>query len=69
MTPEQRNKMARRLGYKSFDEYAAKQKVYGQKGGSKLPEKPKRNVFESIDIHPAAILRKVSDKINEAVGQ
>lgn len=66
MTPKERDAMARKLGYRSFDEYKAKTERY-QPGRSKIPEKEPRNVMEKIPIHPASILRKVSDKINEAI--
>lgn len=70
MTPAERDKMARKLGYRDFAEYSAKQKVYGKKGGSKIPDQtPPRNIFEKIPIHPASILRKVSDRINKAIGE
>ncbi len=67
MTPKERDAMARKLGYRSFDEYAAKQKVY-KPGRSKIPdETPPRNIMEKIPFHPASILRKVSDRINKAI--
>lgn len=69
MTPKERDAMARKLGYRNFAEYAAKDRVYGKKGGSKLPEKEPRNIMEKIPFHPASILRKVSDAINKATGQ
>lgn len=69
MTPKERDAMARKLGYRNFDDFAAKDRVYGKKGGSKLPqESAPRNIMEKIPFHPASILRKVSDKFNEAVG-
>lgn len=70
MTPKERDAMAKKLGYRSFDEFAAKDRVYGKKGGSKLPEeKSPRNIMEKIPFHPASVLRKVSDRINKALGE
>jgi hypothetical protein len=68
MTPKERDAMARKLGYRSFDEYKAKQERY-RPGKSKIPEqKQPRNVMEKIPIHPAGILRRVADKFNAATG-
>ena len=68
MTPKERDAMARKLGYRSFDEYKAKTERY-QPGRSKLPEeKAPRNIMEKIPFHPASVLRKVSDRINKAIG-
>lgn len=70
MTPKERDAMARKLGYRNFDEFAAKDRVYGRKGGSKMPEqKEPRNVMEKIPVHPAGILRRVADRYKKATGQ
>lgn len=68
MTPKERDAMARKLGYRSFDEYKAKTERY-QPGRSKIPEKEPRNVMEKIPIHPAGILRHVADRYKKATGQ
>ena len=70
MTPKERDAMARKLGYKSFDDFAAKDRVYGKKARGPIESsKPTRNVFERIPGHPANTFRKISDTINKARGK
>lgn len=61
--------MAKRQGFKDYATYAAWHKKYRGKrgkGDAQQPQKKYSNVFERISIHPAGILRRVSDRINEA---
>jgi hypothetical protein len=70
---KQLDAMAKQKGFADYATWSAWNAKYGsaarKKGRSQLPNEPQpRNVFEKIPIHPASILRKVSDKINAAVG-
>lgn len=72
---KQLDQMARSKGFKDYATWSAWNSKYGpsarKKGRSanSVQETQPRNVFEKIPIHPASILRKVSDRINKAVGK
>lgn len=64
--------MAKQKGFRDYATWSAWNKKYRQKrkGGSATPDqKPVRNVFERIVGHPANTLRRVSDRINQAIGE